>query len=119
MEFKEKKFNVGELKGVSAKTIEEHLKLYAGYVKNSNLIGEKLAEMWKDGAEKHQYEASEIVRRFSFEYNGMRNHEIYFDSLSDGAVPLSEDSSLKKKIEENQGSFDGWLTIFKMTLFRL
>ena len=27
--FEEKKFNIGELKGISKKTIEEHLKLYA------------------------------------------------------------------------------------------
>ena len=34
--FEEKKFNIGILKGISAKNIEEHLKLYAGYVKNAN-----------------------------------------------------------------------------------
>ena len=42
--FEEIKFNIGELKGISAKNIEEHLKLYAGYVKNANLILEKLPE---------------------------------------------------------------------------
>jgi len=111
--YTELQFNIGELKGISAKNIEEHLKLYAGYVKNVNLISEKLGEMWTDGPEKHQYEASEIVRRFSFEYNGMRNHEIYFNSLSGGATPLS-DGPLKKKIEETQGSFETWFTIFNM-----
>lgn len=111
--FEELKFNIGTLKGISTKNIEEHLKLYAGYVKNANLIGEKLGEMYVDGMEKHSYEASEIVRRFSFEYNGMRNHEIYFASLSNGAKTLSESSPLKKKIEETQGSFDVWLSIFK------
>lgn len=111
--FEEVKFNIPELKGISKKNIEEHLKLYAGYVKNANLVGEKLGEMWQDGPEKHQYEASEIIRRFSFEYNGMRNHEIYFNSLSGKATPLS-DGLLKKKIEETQGSFDTWISIFKM-----
>lgn len=112
MKFEEKKFEIGALKGISAKNIEEHLKLYAGYVKNANLIGEKLGEMYQDGMDKHTYEASEIVRRFSFEYNGMRNHEIYFDSLSGGAKELS-DGALKKKIVETQGSFETWLEIFK------
>ncbi len=111
--FEEIKFNIPELKGISKKTIEEHLKLYSGYVKNANLIGEKLSEMYKDGMEKHSYEASEIARRFSFEYNGMRNHEIYFQSLENGAKPLSESSPLRKKISETQGSFDVWLSIFK------
>ena len=36
--FIEQKFNIGELKSISAKNIEEHLKLYAGYVKSINLI---------------------------------------------------------------------------------
>ena len=36
--FEEKKFEIPKLKGISEKTIEEHLKLYAGYVKNINLI---------------------------------------------------------------------------------
>jgi Fe-Mn family superoxide dismutase len=112
--FQEQKFNIGELKGISTKNIEEHLKLYAGYVKNANLIGEKLGELWMDGPEKNQYTMSELVRRFSFEYNGMRNHEIYFQSLSGGAKELSADSPLRKKIIENQGSFETWLSIFKM-----
>ena len=111
--FTQKTFNIGELKGISAKNIEEHLKLYAGYVNNANLIGEKLGEMYKDGMDKHTYEASEIVRRFSFEYNGMRNHEIYFASLSGGGMQLSDSSPLRKKIEETQGSFEVWLNIFK------
>lgn len=36
-----KTFDIPELKGISAKNIEEHLKLYEGYVKHTNLILEK------------------------------------------------------------------------------
>lgn len=70
--FIEQKFTIPELKGISKKTIEEHLKLYAGYVKNANTLLE-----------------SPIDKRFGFEYNGMRNHEVYFKSL-EKAVPMSE-----------------------------
>jgi len=45
--FTQKTFDIPELKGISAKNIEEHLKLYAGYVKNINLIFEKLSELTK------------------------------------------------------------------------
>lgn len=114
MQFEEKKFNIGELKGISAKTIEEHLKLYSGYVKNANLAGQKLYEMFQEDPEKNTYAISEITRRFSFEYNGMRNHEVYFDSLSGGASSLS-DGPLKKAIEKNYGSFENFMTVFKMT----
>lgn len=113
-QFEEKKFNIGELKGISAKTIEEHLKLYSGYVKNANLVGQKLYEMFQEDPEKNTYAMSEITRRFSFEYNGMRNHEVYFESLSGEASPLS-DGPLKKAIEENYGSFETFMTVFKMT----
>src|SRR3989344_1062080 len=94
--FNELKFNIPTLKGISAKTIEEHLKLYFGYVKNLN----------------ETLEGEQDIRRLGFEYNGMRNHEIYFSCLEDSAKSLS-DSSLKKQIEKDFGSFDEWLTKFK------
>ncbi|MDO8565077.1 MAG: Fe-Mn family superoxide dismutase [bacterium] len=79
-QFEEKKFNIPALKGISAKTIEEHLKLYAGYVKNSNdLLG-----------------GEEYNRRFPFEFNGMRNHEIYFSHFEGGAKSLATDSEFVK-----------------------
>jgi Fe-Mn family superoxide dismutase len=110
--FDERKFNIGDLKGISAKNIEEHLKLYAGYVKHTNLILEKIEELGQD-SEKNAYALGEVQRRFGFEYNGMRNHEVYFDSLSDGASELEESSELKKAIIETWGSFDAWLARFK------
>ncbi len=95
--FEEKKFDIPKLKGISEKTIEEHLKLYVGYVKNSNeLLG-----------------AEEYNRRFPFEFNGMRNHEIYFDSLSDGPKELTSDGELAKCLVYLWGSFDKWLAQFK------
>lgn len=110
--FEEKKFNIPALKGISAKTIEEHLKLYSGYVKHANLILEKIEEMSKD-SEKNAYALGEIQRRFGFEWGGMRNHEFYFAHLEGGAKALDAKSSLKKAIEEEWGSFDGWLARFK------
>lgn len=110
--FEEKKFNIATLKGISAKTIEDHLKLYAGYVKNTNLILQKINELAVD-SEKNAYELAEVQRRFGFEYDGMRNHEIYFEALSNGAKNISKDTKLYKSIEYVWGSFDAWLTRFK------
>ncbi len=109
--FEEKKFVIPALKGISAKTVEEHLKLYAGYVKHSNLILEKIAELKQD-AEKNSYALGEVNRRFGFEYNGMRNHEVYFKSLEGGAKPSSADG-LRAAITETWASFDLWLAEFK------
>jgi Fe-Mn family superoxide dismutase len=120
--YEEIKFNIGELKGISKKNIEEHLKLYAGYVKNTNAILEKIPEYEGYAGEDAfaPYVVSELHRRFSFEFNGMRNHEYYFKSLEGGAKVLPEDSKLKMAIEKftpslagQESSFDTWLSGFK------
>lgn len=105
-------FTIPELSGISKKNIEEHLKLYAGYVKSANLIWEKIGEYMAD-AEKNAYVIGELQRRFGFEFNGMRNHEYYFKSLEGGAQPLPEGSKFREAIEKLGLSFDAWLAIFK------
>lgn len=109
--FTEQKFQIGELVGISAKTIEEHLKLYAGYVKNANLIVDHGVELAKD-AEKHAYELSELQRRFAFEWGGIRNHEVYF-SLLEGQ-PNDDAPTLKAKIESQWGSVETFIARMKM-----
>jgi Fe-Mn family superoxide dismutase len=94
--FEEKKFDIPKLKGISEKTIEEHLKLYAGYVKNANLIQSMLEMYGKTDAEDGKYSVSEIRRRFAFEFGGMRNHEVYFSQFEGGPQPLGESSELAK-----------------------
>ncbi len=115
MSFTEQKFTIPPLKGISQENIAEHLKLYAGYVKNANSILEKIPE-YNGYAEKDlfaPYVVGELSRRFSFEYNGMRNHEVYFASLEWGATSLAKNGSLHAAIEKNFGSFDAWLATFK------
>ncbi len=102
-------FTIPALTGISEKNIEEHLKLYAGYVKNTNHILETL----KTGTESNEYALSEMQRRLGFEYNGMKNHEYYFGSFEGGSTAPNEDSLLYKKITAEWGSFDVWLAQFK------
>lgn len=101
--FTEQKFQIGSLVGISEKTIEEHLKLYAGYVKNANAIIEKMAVL---DSERDAYIAGELFRRFSFEYNGMRNHEVYFATLEGGATPLNPESALGKTLLGLFGTYE-------------
>jgi len=110
MTYTEKKFDIGNLTGISAKTIEEHLKLYSGYVKNTNAILEAIATL---DAEKNAIGISEAQRRFGFEFGGMRNHEYYFEQFEGSAKPLSADSDLGKAIATEWGSFDAWMARFK------
>jgi Fe-Mn family superoxide dismutase len=105
-------FATGELDGISNKTIEEHIKLYQGYVKHANLILDHIDELSQD-SEKYAYELAELQRRFGFEFDGMRNHEYYFHAFEGGAQALASDSALRAKIEKDFGSFDAWLARFK------
>jgi Fe-Mn family superoxide dismutase len=110
--FEEQKFEIPELIGISKENIEEHLKLYSGYVKHANLILEKIEEYQKD-SEKNPYVLGELQRRFGFEFDGMRNHEYYFKSLSFGPKELNTEGLLYKKIVEDFGSFESFISSFK------
>lgn len=106
--FTAKTFNIPPLVGISAKNIEEHLKLYEGYVKHLNLVHEVVENQTIP-----EYARRETYRRQAFEFDGMRNHEYYFGSLEGGPHEISKDSPLYKKIVEWTGSFDLFLQIFK------
>jgi len=110
--YEEKKFDIKELKGISSTNIEEHLKLYSGYVKNTNNILDEVEKLSTENPNDHLYAITEMQRRFSFEFNGMRNHEYYFSSLEGGASEISE-GDLKFMIEKEWGSFEKWLELFK------
>ncbi len=68
--------------------------------------------MLKDG-EKYAYELGELQRRFSFEWGGMRNHEIYFAQFEGGPNALAENSNLRTMIEKEWRSFDVFLARMK------
>lgn len=109
--YTEQTFNIPELAGISSRTIKEHLGLYRGYVKNTNLILEKIKELSTE-AEKNSFLIGELNRRFGFEFNGMRNHEYYFEQFEDGANTLPE-GRLNDLIKKQWDSFENWLVSFK------
>lgn len=110
--FKIKEFNIPKLNGISEKTIEEHLKLYKGYVNNTNTIFNKLFEL-KGEPEKNAFVLGELQRRLGFEFGGMRNHEYYFSSLSGGSKEINKESTLYKALEKEWGSFENFINHFK------
>lgn len=110
--YEPKTFIIPPLQGISQTTIDEHIKLYQGYVKNTNLILDKIHDYSED-SETYTYELGELYRRFSFEFNGMKNHEYYFEQLSDGIAPLDPTSTLSKKITASFESFELFIEQFK------
>ncbi len=108
MVYEEKKFDLIGMEGFSDQLLQNHFKLYAGYVKRTNVTIEKLKTL-----DKSTVEYAEVKRRFGWEFNGMRLHELYFGNLVKGGKEVSEDFS--KKLEQEFGSFDAWKEDFLAT----
>lgn len=80
--------------GMSDALLKNHFTLYEGYVKNTNLLIETL----RSG--KHAPgtpEFNELTRRFGWEWNGVRLHELYFGNMVKGGVLLG-DGEMQKMV---------------------
>jgi Fe-Mn family superoxide dismutase len=110
--YEPKVFNLPPLDGISSKSIEEHLGLYAGYVKNFNAMSALLPEYAQD-SEKHAHALAELIRRRSFEFDGMRLHELYFEQLEGGATPLTPESAFAQRIETEYHKLEYFITMFR------
>jgi Fe-Mn family superoxide dismutase len=106
-QFQPKTFSISALVGISQTNIDEHLKLYQGYVKHANLILEKI-EVLSASPEENAYVIGELRRRFGFEFCGMKNHEYYFTQFEGAPTALATDSELSKKINATFDSFENW-----------
>lgn len=102
-----KQFSIHPLEGgISTASVEAHIGLYQAYVKNFNAIEAKIAEYRAD-TEANALALSELVRRRSFEWGGMRLHELYFAQWEGGAIILPESSPLSAALAAQFGSVDG------------
>ena len=105
-------FIIPPLEGISPKSIEEHLGLYQGYVKNFNAITALISELIKD-SETNAHAIAELVRRKSFEFDGMRLHEMYFEQLEGGLKGMEADCELATALSEQFGSMASALAQIK------
>ena len=101
------------MEGFSDDLLNNHFKLYQGYVKNTNILLEKLNAL-KDAEPEMKPEYSELKRRLGWEFNGMRLHEYYFGNLGGNGI-LDETSPLYEAIVLNFGSYDAWKADFIKT----
>ncbi len=95
------------LKGISDQQMEQHFKLYEGYVKNTNLLREQVADLFSKGQGETPV-CAELVRRLPFEQNGMALHEYYFDNLTANGAELPSGGALAKALTDNFGSIENY-----------
>lgn len=101
-----------DLPGLSLKSIQEHYKLYEGYVKKTNEIREKIATADKTEANAVYSTIAELKRQESFAKNGMKLHEVYFANLGGKGIP---EGALLRMLEKSFGSYDVWKNDFIAT----
>lgn len=112
--YESRPFALKGLDGLSDEQMAQHYKLYEGYVANTNLLNEQLAE-WRTRLTpaKPAPEFAEIKRRLGFEYNGMVLHEQFFANLKPDGGPLPQRSRLADALAGSFGSTDAWEKDFR------
>jgi len=91
------------LTGFSDALLTNHFGLYNGYVANTNTVAEKIST-----TEIGTPEYAELSRRFGWEFNGMRLHELYFDAMNAQTSELRGDDALAVQISKDFGSVSAW-----------
>ncbi len=97
--------------GFSDTLLKNHFTLYQGYVTNANKLAEALAAPERRGTPEY----AELKRRFGWEFNGMRLHELYFENLAKAPSGLDRNSPLARKLAASFGSFEDWEKDFRAT----
>lgn len=114
MAYTAKKYdNLLGMEGFSDTILQNHFKLYEGYVTNTNKVIDILGGMVKDD-KLGTPEFAEIKRRLGWEFNGMRLHELYFGNLR-GDGKIDEGGKLAKDIVRDFGSLEACLKDFQGT----
>ncbi|MDD5083915.1 MAG: Fe-Mn family superoxide dismutase [Candidatus Moranbacteria bacterium] len=105
--------NLLGLEGLSDTLLTNHFTLYEGYVNNTNKVAEKLeALLASDQGATPEY--AELKRRFGWEWNGMRLHELYFENLTKHSEH-PEESALSRKVIAQFGNAENWEKDFRAT----
>ncbi len=95
-----------ELDGISRESVEQHYKLYQGYVNKRNEILEKLATTDRERANQVYSDIRALKVDLTFAIGGIKNHEIYFEHLGgDGGDP---EGAIGDLIERDFGSVATW-----------
>jgi Fe-Mn family superoxide dismutase len=105
-----------DLDGISRQTMEDHYKLYEGYVKKTNECRKILSEINYSEAEGNQVYSP--LRSVSVDYTfallGYKNHDLYFGHLGgDGGEPTGRFADLVER--EFHGGLEEWQQAVRKT----
>lgn len=111
MNYEQKNFDsLLGMKGFSDTMLTNHFTLYAGYVKNVNTVMELLKTTKVSSPE-----YNELKRRFGWEWDGMRMHELYFGNMTKDAAKktTTKDSAFEIAFTKSFETYEKWAEDFK------
>lgn len=100
-----------KLDGFSASQVEQHLKLYQGYIKKANEIYNKLKDVDITTANATYAPLRELLMEQSYAVNGAVYHEFYFGNL--GGKDGEPTGDLRAALEERWGSTSKFMDYLK------
>lgn len=112
-ETKDFSYLLGKVSGLNDDLLKMHFQLYQGYVKNANILLEKIQELDVKG-ENRSPEYAGLKRMLGWEFDGMLLHEYYFENLGKNQ-PLDENSPLLARMKSDFGSYEKWKNDFVAT----
>ena len=113
--YSDKQFkSIEGVEGLSSKLMQDHYKLYQGYVKKANEIEKKLNSVDRSLANATYSDLRALKLGYSFAVNAIKSHELYFEHLGGkGGTPTN--LFVEKLLIEHFGSYDMWLDDMKAT----
>ena len=99
--------------GLSDALLQAHFDVYVGHLNNVNALSDELAGAPLNGTPSLDW--SELKRRFGWEWNGMRLHELYFENLTRNPAPPEKGSVFGTRLVADFGSFLSWVKDFRAT----
>ena len=98
-----------ELRGISKKNLDDHYKLYQGYIKKTNALRKRLNEesIYEEGNQVYS-DLRAVSIDYTFALLGFKNHELYFGHLGgQGGEPNGRFAELLEA-EFKPGGVEGW-----------
>ncbi|HKE43327.1 MAG TPA: Fe-Mn family superoxide dismutase [Steroidobacteraceae bacterium] len=96
--YKVREFNFSRVEGISSEALQDHLTLYKGYVENTNRL---LKEIEHEGGKDAEH-------RLAFEFNGMKLHELFFETLGGPGSAMRTSGVLAEAMDISYGGTKGW-----------
>jgi len=111
IEYAPKDFSGLKLDGLSASQIEQHIKLYKGYITKANELTAKLKDVTLEGANATYAPLRELLVEESYAVNGVVYHEFYFGNLGGKGAEAAGD--VRAALEERWGSYGKFMDYLK------